>query len=84
MTSSRIDAWASEDRRMSATERARAKAEEAQHAEARRLATRVLAACCHDTDEFRRLADMLGLSQPDLVAARGKRPPKQPRRRSAA
>lgn len=69
---------------MSAAERARAEAEAAKHAQERRLATRVVAACCHGTDEFRRLADMLGLSQEDLLAAQGKRSEKQPRRRRAA
>lgn len=65
----RIEAWAGQH--MSDSEAARAEAEAAQYAETRRRAARVIAACASDAEEFRVLADMLGLEQADLVAARG-------------
>jgi hypothetical protein len=66
---SRIEAWAG--RQMSDSEAARAEAEAAQYAESRRRAARVVAACASDVDEFRILAEMLGLDRGDLAGARG-------------
>jgi hypothetical protein len=65
---SRIEAWAGQQ--MSDSEAARAEAEAAQFAESRRRAARVVAACASDVEEFRILADMLGLDHADLAAAR--------------
>ncbi len=65
---SRIEAWAGQQ--MSDSEAARAEAEAAQFAESRRRAARVVAACASDMEEFRILADMLGLDRADLAAAR--------------
>jgi hypothetical protein len=65
---SRIEAWAGQQ--MSDSEAARAEAEAAQFAESRRRAARVVAACASDVEEFRILADMLGLDLADLGAAR--------------
>jgi hypothetical protein len=65
---SRIEAWAGQQ--MSDSEAARAEAEAAQFAESRRRAARVVAACASDVEEFRILADMLGLDRADLAAAR--------------
>jgi hypothetical protein len=65
---SRIEAWAGQQ--MSDSEAARAEAEAAQFAESRRRAARVVAACASDVEEFRILADMLGLDRADLGAAR--------------
>lgn len=66
---SRIEAWAGQH--MSDSEAERAEAEAAQYAETRRRAARVVAACASDAEEFRILADMLGLEHADLAAARG-------------
>jgi hypothetical protein len=63
---SRIEAWTGQQ--MSDSEAARADAE--QYAESRRRAARVVAACASDADEFRVLAEMLGLDRADLTAAR--------------
>jgi hypothetical protein len=65
---SRIEAWAGQH--MSDSEAARAQAEAAQYAESRRRAARVVAACASGADEFRVLAEMLGLDRADLTAAR--------------
>jgi hypothetical protein len=65
---SRIEAWAGQH--MSDSEAARAQAEAAQYAESRRRAARVVAACASGADEFRVLAEMLGLDRADLAAAR--------------
>ena len=65
---SRIEAWAGQH--MSDSEAARADAESAQYAESRRRAARVVAACSSDADEFRLLAEMLGLDRADLIGAR--------------
>jgi hypothetical protein len=80
---SRIDAWASGDSKMSDSEAARAEVETAHHADNRRRAALVVAACAADADEFRILAEMLGLDVADIAAARGERPSKS-RRRTAA
>jgi hypothetical protein len=80
---SRIDAWASGDSKMSDSEAARAEIEAAHHADNRRRAAYVVAACATDVDEFRILADMLGLDDADITAARAERPAKS-RRRTAA
>ena len=64
---SRIEAWAGQH--MSDSEAARAEAEAAQYAESRWRAARVVAACASDVDEFRMLAEMLGLDLADLAAA---------------
>jgi hypothetical protein len=65
---SRIEAWAGQQ--MSESEAVRAEAEAAQYAESRMRAARVVAACASDADEFRVLAEMLGLDRADLAAAR--------------
>jgi len=65
---SRIEAWAGQQ--VSDSEAARAEAEAAQYAESRQRAARVVAACASDADEFRVLAEMLGLDRADLAAAR--------------
>jgi hypothetical protein len=80
---SRIDAWASGDSKMSDSEASRAEVEAAHHADNRRRAAYVVAACAIGADEFRILADMLGLDDADITAARGERPAKS-RRRTAA
>ncbi len=72
---------------MSDSEAARAEIEAAHHADnhadSRRRAAYVVAACATDADEFRILADMLGLDGADITAARAERPAKS-RRRTAA
>ncbi len=70
---SRIDAIVAEtptDSRISDSEAARAEAEAAHNADSRRRAAWVIAACAHDADEFRMLAEMLGLDRDDCEAAR--------------
>ncbi len=70
---SRIDAivpTTTTDSKMSDSEAARAQAEAAHHAENRRRAAWVVAACARDTAEFRTLAGMLGLEREDCEAAR--------------
>jgi len=80
---SRIDAWATTS--MSDSEAARAEAESAHYAEARKRAVRVVAASSTDVGEFRMLADMLGLEGADIAAARQDGgPPTRPRKRRAA
>lgn len=68
---------------MSDSEAVRAEVEAAHHADNRRRAAYVVAACATDADEFRILADMLGLEDADITAAREDRPAKS-RRRTAA
>jgi hypothetical protein len=80
---SRIDAWASGDSKRSDSEAARAEIAAAHHADNRRRAARVVAACATDTEEFRILTEMLGLEGSDIAAARDLRPAKS-RRRTAA
>jgi len=79
---SRIDAWSTHERTMSASEAVRAEAEAAHDAESRKRAARVVAACASDVTEFRILADMLGLDGSDIAAAR--EGPAPPRRHRAA
>jgi hypothetical protein len=70
---------------MSDSEAARAEAESAHYAEARKRAVRVVAAAAIDVGEFRMLADMLGLEGADIAAARHDHdPPTRPRKRRAA
>ena len=80
---SRIDAWAPTS--MSDSEAARAEAESAHYAEARKRAVRVVAASSTDVGEFRMLAEMLGLEDADITAARQDHdPPTRPGKRRAA
>ena len=73
---------------MSDADLARAEAEAALHADCRRRAARVLASCAVDADEFRALAEMIGLERGDIAAARDNKPhrrarPNSPRRQVA-
>ena len=70
---SRTDVWASVASKLSESDAARAETETSLHAENRRQAVRVLAACAVDADEFRMLAEMLGLTRKDIAAAGGGR-----------
>ena len=72
------------DSKISDSESARAEAEAAHHAESRSRAAWVTAASAHDTEEFRELAEMLGLDRQDCQAARAHRSARRSGRHKAA